>query len=409
MKLLPCILFFFLTFSCNNGVILDDHADHNQPERGHRESEEKLLSYATQPSNQIVLGNQKGFVTVLKDTTVSIAAFGTIQLDQRRNHKVPVRTAGRVEKLYTKYDYQYINRGEKIMELYTPELSAYAEEYLHLLRISDETTLLAKAREKLLLLGMTSRQIDHLEKTGIVDYTLEIYSSYEGYILFAVDKAGEMTTMQGALMDNNSSSEMSMGPSSMADASLSISYSNGMAGDFIHEGMYVNKDQTLFVVNDFDEVWAVISFDASLCRLIKVGMPILIHCELLDQPVEGVINFIEPVFSDQHQKFMQVRVYLKNYDHNLKLNAFVKAEVDLSLGEQMFIPSSAILDLGKRKVVWVKVGGTGDQVFEAREVVTGYMGQGMVQVLSGLLTGDTVALDGGYLLDSQSLVELQRK
>ena len=175
------------------------------------------------------------------------------------------------------------------------------------------------------------------------------------------------------------------------------------------EGAYVNSDQTLFYINDFKEAWAVLSFDASLAKFLRVNMRVTITGELLDKPLQAVINFIEPVFDNQNQKFVQVQVYLKNNDQALRLNALVKAMIQIELKNHPVIPSSAVFDMGKRKAVWVKVDDTkNSHVFEVRTISIGFQGSGFAQVISGLQPGDAIALDVGYLLDSQSLIDMER-
>lgn len=393
--------------SCNSG---QDHAAHDSGNHQDHENmiEDASLQYVTRATNQIVLGNQKYFLVSQNDTTITSSGFGTIQFDIRRNRKVPVRVGGRIERLYTKYNYQYIRKGEKIMELYTPELSTYAEEYLHHLNTPGDETLIPLAKKKLLLLGVSESQLEKLKLTGRVRDTISIRSPLEGYVLFSnngnEDTAGSMNKMSAD--DKGRSMGMTSSGSTLPGSG---SFATDVMNPMLREGTYVNKDQTLFYINDFKEAWAVLSFDASVAKFIRVNLPVSITSELLDKPLEAVINFIEPVFDSQNQKFVQVRVYLKNYDQVLKLNSLVKAVIKIDLNGYPVIPSSSVLDLGKRKVVWVKMDDTQEShVFEVRTVSIGFQGGGVSQVVSGLQPGDAIALDVGYLLDSQSLVEMEK-
>lgn len=406
MRFILYILLFLIMTSCNKE---QDHAAHDA-KMGHDHAammEEESLQYVTRAANQIVLGNQKYFVVSQHDTTIASTGFGTIQFDIRRNRKVAARVGGRIEKLYTKYNYQYIRRGEKIMGLYTPELNAYAEEYLHHLRSPGDEALIPLAKEKLLLLGVSERQLENLELTGRVSDTITISSPSEGYVLFISSADENAQGGMNKMSSNDKSESMGMNPSGRTPGSRS--FSAGAVNSMLLEGAYVNSDQTLFYINDFKEAWAVLSFDASLAKFLKVNMPVSLTGEVLDKPLEAVINFIEPVFDNQNQKFVQVQVYLKNDEQALKLNALVKAVIKIELENHPVIPSSAVFDMGKRKAVWVKVDDTKNgHVFEVRTVSIGFQGGDVAQVISGLQPGDAIALDVGYLLDSQSLVEMEK-
>lgn len=80
---------------------------------------------------------------------------------------------------------------------------------------------------------------------------------------------------------------------------------------------------------------------------------------------------------------------------------FANATINVPLGETLVIPSSSLLDTGKRKVVFIA---QGEDTFVKRDIVTGQETQGYIQVLSGLNEGDTVVTAATFLIDSQTPV-----
>jgi membrane fusion protein, copper/silver efflux system len=89
------------------------------------------------PTNRTVISTQKAIEPVESDMDFAFKGNGYISFDWRRNHKVPVRIGGRIERLYVKYNYQYVRKGEKILELYSPEINTYIEELLYVNRTND--------------------------------------------------------------------------------------------------------------------------------------------------------------------------------------------------------------------------------------------------------------------------------
>ena len=178
-----------------------------------------------------------------------IKAQGYITTDPNRNKSVAARFSGRIEKLYVKFSNQYVKQGDKIMDIYSPDLRTIQEEHLFILKSNNENSLIEKSREKLRLLGITDNQITQLEKNGTVALTISVYSPANGYVFFS-----EQSQQQNAGTKNNPAmNTMNMKQNANNESSYDASASQ------IREGMYVNEGQKLFSVNDLQEVWALVS------------------------------------------------------------------------------------------------------------------------------------------------------
>jgi Cu(I)/Ag(I) efflux system membrane fusion protein len=117
-------------------------------------------------------------------------------------------------------------------------------------------------------------------------------------------------------------------------------------------------------------------------------------------PIAGMVDFIEPVLQGG-DKTTSIRVYIDNMDHELKVNALVKASIQTGTVKALWIPKTALLDLGNTKVVWVKQG----ILFKAHEVNIGLTSGNDIQVTNGLLATDTLAVNAQYLSDSESFIK----
>jgi Cu(I)/Ag(I) efflux system membrane fusion protein len=83
----------------------------------------------------------------------------------------------------------------------------------------------------------------------------------------------------------------------------------------------------------------------------------------------------------------------------LKPEMFVNATIKIPLKPAIVLPVSALMDTGKRQIVWVE---TSAGSFESRTVQVGQRINNHVQILSGIAVGENVAVSGGYLIDSES-------
>ncbi|GAB3833958.1 hypothetical protein GCM10028895_53590 [Pontibacter rugosus] len=144
----------------------------------------------TFPANQTVISRQAVVQAGDSSMRYSFSGNGYVDFDQRRSRKIAVRVGGRIERLYIKYNYQYVRKGEKLMELYSPELNTFVEEFLFVSRQSKDPVLLDKARQKLRLLGLTEAQINQFTRSGRAPFTISVYSPYEGYVLFSPSGSG---------------------------------------------------------------------------------------------------------------------------------------------------------------------------------------------------------------------------
>ncbi len=361
---------------------------------------DRLKISSAMPSNYQVVSSQKSVKPVKNAGINEIVASGYIAIDERRNHKVFSRVSGRIEKLYVKYSMQYVKKGEKIMKIYSPELNTFQEELLFLMKGNNEPTLIAKAEEKLQLLGVSQNQINDVKKTGKAFFTIDIHSPLNAYVFFK-SSSGSTT---GSNNTSNSADNSSMG--AMGTAYNEVK-NIGSGKEQIREGNYVNKGDFLYGLNDLEFVWGMVAIDNIHQQELKEGVGVSLISELdKTDTIHTVINFIEPVYQ-QNQKFNLSRIYLKNPDKKYKINSLITVRIKSGNASSMMVPYSSVLFLGKRKIVWVlkeKTAGN-NRIYEAREVFIGLMHNGLVEIKKGLHMNEEIAMDAGYLLDRESLIK----
>jgi Cu(I)/Ag(I) efflux system membrane fusion protein len=243
---------------------------------------------------------------------------------------------------------------------------------------AQESGLINATTQKLLLMGMTTAQVNQLIKTGKVFYSLPVFSPYDGHVHDVAH-----SQMSG-------SAEVSEKPSFGNNLPLSI-----------REGMYVEKGQNIFNVVDPHKLWAIIKVDRSAVSALKLKQPV--NITLPDQPeisINGSVNFIEPVLQDG-DKTTSIRVYIDNMDHALKVNSLVKATIQTGVTSGLWIPRSALIDLGNTKVVWLKEGSR----YKVRRVITGAVNNTVIEITKGLSATDSIASNAQYLTDSESFIK----
>jgi Cu(I)/Ag(I) efflux system membrane fusion protein len=336
------------------------------------------LNTVLQPVNSSVISSVNAITPEEKEIPVNILANGYLDFDARTFNNIASRFSGRIEKLYIKYAFQEIHKGQRIFDVYSPDLVTAQQDLIYLVKNSQqETALINAARRKLTLLGMTYEQINQVLKTGKAFYNLPVYSPYEGHV-----HDTQHSQMEGVTTGANAN------------------FSNNLPLA-VKEGMFVQKGQTLFNVVDPHRLWAVIKIDPSAISAVKLNQTVTITLpDIPGKIINAKVNFIEPVL-ENGDKSTSIRVYLINMNHALKVNSLVKAEIQTGTKSGLWIPRSAVVDLGRTRIVWLKQGA----LFRAHKVSTGIMNGNQIQVTKGLMQTDSLASNAQYLTDSESFIK----
>ncbi len=339
------------------------------------------LNTVLEPVNSSVVSRVKAITPEQKEVQTSISADGYLDFDTRTFNNIASRFSGRIEKLYIKYAFQEIHRGQRIFDMYSPEMVTAQQDLLYVSKNSArETALINAAKQKLLLLGMTTAQIEQVNKTGKAFYHLPVYSPYEGHVHDVAH-----SQMQGAVT-----------------TAMPSGFVNNLPLT-IKEGMYVEKGQTLFNVVDPHKLWAIIKISPADVAALKLNQPVKISLpDLPGKTLIGKVNFIEPVLQ-QGDKSTSVRVYLDNMAHELKVNSLVKSEIETGQTKGLWVPRSALVDLGRTRIVWLKKGAA----YHAHQVSTGLVNGPEIQITRGLAVADSLASNAQYLTDSESFIKTQ--
>jgi Cu(I)/Ag(I) efflux system membrane fusion protein/cobalt-zinc-cadmium efflux system membrane fusion protein len=119
--------------------------------------------------------------------------------------------------------------------------------------------------------------------------------------------------------------------------------------------------------------------------------------------LEARVAYVYPTLNEV-SRTLTVRLEFDNPDLRLKPGMFATVYIQhRRLDDVLALPTEAIIDSGRRKIVFVSVD---DGHFEPREIVTGLTGDRHVtEVLSGIEEGEQIVTSGQFLLDSESQLQ----
>jgi len=259
------------------------------------------LNTVLKPVNATVISTIGAITPEEKSIAIKIEGQGYLDFDSRTFNNIAARFSGRIEKLYIKAAFEEIHRGQRIYDIYSPEMVAAQQDLIFVTKNSaQDAGLINAARQKLLLLGMTDDQVNHVIKTGKPFYSLPVYSPYSGHVHDAAH----------SLMSGPPDPKAVTG----VTANLPLT---------LKEGMYVQQGQTLFNVADAHMLWALIKIDNAAVSGLRLNQPVEISFpDIPGKTVRGKVDFIEPTL-EVGDKTTTIRVYVHNMDHTLKVNSII--------------------------------------------------------------------------------------
>ena len=294
---------------------------------------------------------------IRKDLNVA----GFIQYDDSSLQHYHSRTSGWVETLYVFSVGDQVKKGDKLYDLYSPELVYAQQEFISALNTTNQL-LLESSRLKLQALGVNSQQTRQLEKDKKIRQKLTFYAQKTGY----------------------------------------LSHLN------VREGMYIQPQVEILATANLARIWVMAEVFESQSSWLAPGLPVTMEVKALAQKQwQGKIDYIFPNVNAENRT-QQVRVVFENPQLELKPNMFAQLSIRTKpAAEQLTVPSDAVIITGTGERVVLALG---EGKFRSVKVTTGLQGQGRTQILSGLESGQSVVTSAQFLIDSESNIaaELNR-
>lgn len=295
-----------------------------------------------------------------------IHAVGRVEVDERKIYTVTPKFDGYVERLLVNATGQYVQKGQTLFDVYSPELVTAQREYT----IAMNGKKMLKDAESEVQVGMvqianstlqrlknwdiSETQIKSLAQTGEVNRTLSFRSPVSGIVT-------EKKAVQGMRF---------------------------MAGE------------PLYQVTDLSSVWIVVDVFEQDIALVKTGAKANIKINAYpNESFSGIVSYIYPSLNPA-TRTVQVRLELPNRGMLLKPSMFAQIELPAASSEKVVtVPVSAVIDSGVRQIVLIRLD---EGRFEPRDVTVGKRSDDRVQIVQGVKVGESVVVAANFLIDAES-------
>lgn len=292
-----------------------------------------------------------------------VRLYGKVQVDERLFQSQVSHIPGRIEQLFVNFTGEQVRKGQKLAEIYSPELVTAQQELLETVKTKQlQPELYEASKEKLHQWKISEEQIASIESSGRIINNFEVLSN----------TAGTVTARR------------------------------------VSNGDHVSQGTVLFDIADLSNVWVL--FDAYETDLPFLGQGQVVKFSINAIPgteYSGTIVFIDPVI-DPVTRVAKVRVEAANPSGKFKPEMFATGIVSSNMHEYrntIVIPRTAVLWTGKRSIVYVRKPGTNEPAFNLREIGLGPMlGDGYI-VTDGLSEGEEIVTNGTFSVDAAAQLE----
>jgi RND family efflux transporter MFP subunit len=336
-------------------------------------SEPSLAPVTLSPQRMQEIGVTTALAEI-KTVSNELTVPGNVDVDEQRLSYVQTRFPGWIQQVFADATYQYVRKGQPLFTVYSPDLVSSEQEYLlarknqatfsqqmeghnmHGVATQESGWLLQAAQQRLEQFGVAPEEIANLEKSGKVQKDLTMYSPVSGYI-----------TERNALPN-----------------------------------AYVQPEMKLYTIADLSTVWVYANVFQDAVGRLRPGDAAKVTLDAYPGRVfRGRIDQILPQV-DQATRTIKVRLVMTNPGLALKPGMYVNVEIAASLGRQLVVPVSSVLQSGQRAVVFID---HGQGNLEPRVVTTGPQIDGSIVILNGVKSGDRVVTSANFLLDSEAQLQ----
>jgi Cu(I)/Ag(I) efflux system membrane fusion protein len=313
----------------------------------------------------------KTAVVERKRLSRDIRTVGRIAYDESKVRRISPKIGGWIEEQHVNFTGQVVEKGEKLLEIYSPDLVATEQEYLTALRyrgrlkdssleqaITGSQGLVEAAETRLRYWNITDAQIKALRERGEITRTMVLHAPFKGVIV-----------------EKN-----------------------------IPEGGYLQPGQTVYEIADISTVWVYADIYEYEAPWLKLGQPATMT--LAYQPgvsYRGKVVYIYPYLQNM-TRTLQVRMEFPN-SKSFDLKPDMWADVTLHSAvarEGIAVPIQAVIRTGKRNIALVALGGGR---FAPRDLRLGPQAGDEFEVLEGLDEGDRVVTSAQFLINSESSLQ----
>jgi len=336
-----------------------------------------------EPSNApgvVAIGSERQQLIGVRISPVAITAagetlraYGRVVPDENRVHRVDVGIDGFVRELSTATTGSEVRKDQWLATFSAPELRQPIQGYLVAVELLERARKdgdshgapdVASAGvqqnfDRLLALGMSGVQLEEIARTRQVPHAIRITAPADGFVL----------------------------------------------SRHLTRGQKFGRGDELYRIADLRRVWVIADVAGADAAYVNEAASAEVFVPGRSAPLRARLSReLRPEFNPDTQS-VKLRLEVDNAGFALRPDMFVNVDLHVSLPPSIAVPVDAVVDHGLKKIVFVE---RAAGMFEPRQVETGWVFDGRIQIVNGLTAGDRVVVDGTFLLEAETRLQSTR-
>jgi cobalt-zinc-cadmium efflux system membrane fusion protein len=326
------------------------------------------------------------------DLRAGLQAVGTVRSNTYKETPV-LPVAGGIVRAVNVTLGEQVTQGQKLATLFSTELSEAQTAYLKVQAEIDRHHKHFRRAAELVELGAISREEFEDIQSQYKTEEAELGAARQRLVLYGMS-AKQIAELQSA-------NEMN------ALISITAPVTGLVLDRAVNPGEVVGMSKELFRLADLSTVWVIAQVYEQDLASVRVGIPATITAAAYPQrKFTGRVSYVDPRI-DPQTRTAQVRIEIGNAGQPLKLGMFVEVQFggsrppNAAARAVVSVPRTAVQLIGAKPVVFVAMNEAG--IFAQRTIQTGPEINGLVPVYSGLEEHARVVTEGSFLLRAESL------
>jgi cobalt-zinc-cadmium efflux system membrane fusion protein len=313
---------------------------------------------------------------------------GAVTANAYREVQVTPLMGGIVRKVHAELG-TAVKQGAPLATLFSAELADAQTKYLSMRAVLEADHQRRERTRQLVDIGAASRQ--ELEEATAVHagHATEVEAARQRLLLLGMSKKQVDSLAHPRQVT--------------ADVVVPAPINGVITGRSANLGQVVGMGQELFVVTDLSDVWVVGDLYEQDFARVRVGAEATLTTPAYPElRLQGRVSYIGPRV-DPQARTAKVRVEVPNPDGRLRLGMYMTMAFSTARDAPVaMVPRAAVQTIGGRRVVFVAVPEEEGR-FIQRTVTLGPLAGALYPVLRGLQTGEVVVTEGSFFLRAESL------
>lgn len=318
---------------------------------------------------------------------VEIRVPGTVQPNAYKQVHVTPLVGGVVTQVEVELG-QAVKQGQPLAQIFSRELAEAQTKY-----IADGAELEAEHKKLVRIQELVRLGAASLQELEEIEASHKVHAAH-------VEESRQRLLLLG--LTDRQVSDVAAGRRASTSVAIPSPLNGIVTARSVNLGQVVSASQDLLTVTDLSSVWIEANLLEDNFAAVRIGSPATITTPAYPgRTFRGAVSYIDPQV-DPQTRTAKVRIALENPGLTLRFGMYMDVMFTNSVRRAVVAPKQALQSIGASSVVFIPIEGRAGK-FSQRTVKTGEDTPAGLRVLEGLKAGEIVVTEGSFLLRAEAI------